>query len=287
MADSIQQLQQRIDALETEYRETRDPTAKKEFERLTTELANLKLEQAVDSKERALVKDIRLKIIRKEYDENDISQLLILLRRYSSRGSATREFADFIAHRERTEGVVYEYLLDGTKQVNRALEKQPTRDPGPKFGSVFSSDDLKDSLNQVLSMMGIATLDDFDTNDILLCIMCLLQDVRIVQGQNKRVIGVFGLNYSDKYIQLYGTVPNIGTKKVGVGFPVLHVPNLQYERLSGFSHELAKAPKNDRLDGRGYWECRTLINLVRARCYNGRLTLFETEIPASWRRREK
>ena len=86
MADSIQQLQQRIDALETEYRETRDPTAKKEFERLTTELANLKIEQAVDSKERALVKDIRLKIIRKEYDENDISQLLILLRRYSGRG---------------------------------------------------------------------------------------------------------------------------------------------------------------------------------------------------------
>jgi hypothetical protein len=183
--------------------------------------------------------------------------------------------------------VVYEYLLDGTKQVNRALSKQPTRDPGPKFGSVFSSDDLKNSLNQVLSMIGIATVDDFDTNDILLCIMCLLQDARIVQGQNKRVIGVLGLNYSDKYIQLYGTVPNLGKKKVGVGFPVLHVPNLQYERLRGFSHELGKPPKNDRLGGRGYWECRTLINLVRVRCYKGRLTLFETEIPASWTHGEK
>jgi hypothetical protein len=267
MPETIKQLQRRIDALETEYRETRDPTAKKEFERLTTELAKLELEQAVDSKERALVKNIRLKMIRKEYDENDISQLLILLRRYSSRGSATREFADFIAHRERTQGVVYEYLLDGTKQINRGLNKQSPNDPLPKFGSVFSSDDLKDSLNQALSMIGIATVDHFETNGILLCIMCLLQEVRIVSRKKKDVIGVLNLIWSDTHIQLYGSTP-LGNKFLA--FPVLAVPNLHNNRLKEFEHTVAK-----NFPGRQHNVTRILSNVISARCHNGALTLFQ------------
>jgi hypothetical protein len=272
MPETIKQLQRRIGELEREFHERHDSKVRKELERLSQEMARLKVEQAGDSKEKALVKEIRSKIIRKQYDEIDILGLLILLRRYSSAGSATYEFANFIAHRERTEGVVYEYLLDGTEQVNRALNNQPTRDSGPKFGSVFSSDDLKDSLNQAFSMIGIATVDDFETNDILLCIMCLLQDVRIVHRQNKRVIGVLALNYSDKHIQLYGTVPNIGKKKVTVGFPVLHVPNLQNDRLKEFEHTVAKSAP---VRGRQQEEFSTLHNVISARCHNGHLTLFQ------------
>jgi hypothetical protein len=55
MPDTIKQLQlqRRMDALETEYHDKRDPKVKKEFERLSTELARLKVNQVVDSKEKA------------------------------------------------------------------------------------------------------------------------------------------------------------------------------------------------------------------------------------------
>jgi hypothetical protein len=117
------QLQRRMDALETEYHDKRDPKVKKEFERLSTELARLKVNQVVDSKEKALVKEIRGKIIRKKYDEIDILGLLVLLRGYSSEGSATFEFANFVAHRERDRGAIYDYLVEGTKQFYLALKK--------------------------------------------------------------------------------------------------------------------------------------------------------------------
>jgi hypothetical protein len=266
MPESVkQQLQQRIDELEREFYETHDSKVRKELERLSQELARLEVEHAVDSKEKALVKEIRSKIIRKKYAETDILGLLILLRRYSSEGLATFEFANFVAHRERDRGTIYNYLVDGRKQVYRALNKQATG--RPEFRSVYSSIDLKDSLNQGLSMIGVANVDSLETNDILLCIMCLLQDVRIVL--KKGVVGVLQLGCTDKHIQLYGSTP-IGNKFVA--FPVLAVPNLQNDRLAQFEHTVAKSV---RVHGRQPDEYRVLNNVISARCHNGILTLFQ------------
>ena len=104
------------------------------------------------------------------------------------------------------------------------------------FGSVYSSTDLKNSLNHALSVIGAANVDSYETNDILLCIMCLLQDVRIVK--KNVVIGVLQLCCTEKYIQLYGQAP---IENKFVSFPVLHVPNRHNERLKEFSHTVAKS----------------------------------------------
>ena len=216
-------------------------------------------------KEKALVKEIRSEIIRKQYDEIDILGLLILLRRYSSAGSATYEFANFVAHRERDRGVINDYLVKGIEEVSLALKAKPPPG-GPKYGSVYSFHDLKDSLNQALSMIGIATVDSLETNDILLCIMCLLQGVRIV-SKKKGVIGKLQLLCSGNHIQLYGSAP---FENIFISFPVLHVPNLQNNRLNEFEHT-----KSVRGPGRQNWECRVFNNVISARCHNGNLTLFQ------------
>jgi hypothetical protein len=270
MPESIKELQLRIDELEREFHETQDSRVRKELERLSQELARLKVDQAVDSKEKALVKEIRSKIIRNKYDETDILGLLILLREHSSLGSATREFADFVAHREKSKGTIHNYLVDGIEKVHRVLNKQLDKQAMDRplgFGSVYSSTDLKDSLNHVLSMIGVANVDSYETNDILLCIMCLLQDVRIVQ--RNVVIGVLELCYTERHIQLYGRSP-IGKKFVT--FPVLAVPNQQNERLKEFEHTIAKSV---RIRGRQHEEFRVLNNVISARCHNGCLTLFQ------------
>jgi hypothetical protein len=270
MRESIKHLQRRLDELEREFHETQDLRVRNELERLRKELAKLKLQQPVDGKHRALVKEIRSKIIRKKYDETDILGLLILLREYSSKGSATYEFANFAAHREKDRGRIYNYLVDGRKQVHRALNNQLSKQEMDRplgFGSVYSSTDLKDSLNDALSMIGVATVDSYETDNILLCIMCLLQDVRIVQG--KVVIGVLDLCYTARHIQLYANSP-IADKFVS--FPVLHVPNRHNERLKEFSHTLAKSV---RIRGRQHEEFRVLKNIISARCHKDHLALFQ------------
>jgi len=264
MPETIKQLQRRIDELEREFHERHDPKVRKELDRLTEELATLRVRRALDAKEKALVREIRSKIISKTYGEIDILALLILLREQSNRGSAAREFADFIAHRERKQGTIYEYLVDGSKQVSRALNKQASG--RPEFRSVYTATDLKESLNQALSIIGVATVDSFETNDILLCIMCLLQDVRIVY---KKAVILLQLYWTTNHIHLYGLVP-IGNKFVS--FPILAVPNHHNNCLKEFEHTLAKSvPVRERQ----HEELRVLNNVISARCQNGHLTLFQ------------
>jgi hypothetical protein len=153
--------------------------------------------------------------------------------------------------------------VEGTKQFYLALKKQATGRPPSR--SVYSSADLKDSFNRALSMIGVANVDSFEANDILLCIMCLLQDVRIV-SREKVVIGLLQLIGTEKYIQLYGRVP-IGDKFAG--FPVLAVPTRQ--NLKEFEHTVAKSV---RVRGRQQ-DILVLNNVISARCHNGDLTLFQ------------
>jgi hypothetical protein len=256
-------LQQRIDELEREFHDKHDPKVRKELDRLTEELARLKGHRGLDAKEKALVKEIRSKIIRRNYDEIDILALLILLRRYSSMRAATYEFANFVAHRERNRGSIYDYLIDGKNQVLRALKKPPGR---PEFRSVYTATDLKESLNEALSIIGVAHVDSFETNDILLCIICLLQDVRII---DKNDVIVLQISWTANHIDLHGVVL-IGDKFVS--FPVLAVPNHHGNRLKGFEHTVAKSVV---VRGRKHEEVRVLKNVISARCHNGDLTVFQ------------
>jgi hypothetical protein len=82
----------------------------------------------MDAKEATLIKHYHEKLNTLTFNEKDIYALLILLRAHSQLGSPVFEFANFVAHRERDRGHIYDYLLSMKSFFNQT---------GTNLGDVF------------------------------------------------------------------------------------------------------------------------------------------------------
>jgi len=130
----------------------------------------------MDSKEATLIKHYYDKVTSLSFDERDVYSLLILLRPYSQKDSPVYEFSNFVAHREKDRGHIYEYLLRSKSFFNQI---------GIKLGdthelkSVFTEQEIHASFDSVFKDLGVPPLSDEVAQGILLCIISLLQEVKI------------------------------------------------------------------------------------------------------------
>ena len=173
----------------------------------------------MDRKERWQVSRLHSQIVQGTFSEEDVFALLMLLREYSVKGSPLRECADFIAHREKDRGQVFEYLertknvLDNLGKISTVLEIKP----------VFSLMEMKNCVDLCLTQFGLGALDERLTNQILVCIISLLQDVRLVKRDGTPV-GVLEVAVSKTEVVLLGKV-RLDSKPVHVVFPALVATN--------------------------------------------------------------
>jgi hypothetical protein len=203
----------------------------------------------MDAKEKALVGDLYRRVAGRAFHERDVLAFLILLREHAARASPVRELSDFVAHREKDRGSLKTYVHH-VVAFGEALVKNTAAQL--KINAVHSAEDFCQSLNAVLGRFNLSPLARDIADDVLTCVMSLLQDVRLFH--NKQEIGRLGLGRFEKELWLCGAIV-MPPKNVQVVFPALIVPNRycssgDVKQLGAFS------------------------GLVVARCTNGKLRLY-------------
>jgi len=129
----------------------------------------------MDAKDKLMVQRYHNKLVAHECDEDDVYATLILLRECSSKSSPLREVADFIAHRERDRGAVFQYLSDTKKQFINASQRKPF---SLTINEVYSEHEFTDALNAAFSIMHLANITPEAGSMAMACVISLLQGAR-------------------------------------------------------------------------------------------------------------
>ncbi|MBT2726137.1 hypothetical protein J7E63_04170 [Bacillus sp. ISL-75] len=176
----------------------------------------------MDRKERTLINYYYEKLLDNRLDEKDVYAFLILLSNQSSGNSCLQELAGFVVSRGTKPGVVTEYLCE-TRNKFANLGKMNTT---LKIEEVFSFKEIKNGINQVLVDCGLKGIPNEQVNDIIVCVISILQHVKITE--NGREIGRLFFAIASKQVMLMAEVEivqNGGGKKTNVVFPVLTAKN--------------------------------------------------------------
>ena len=155
------------------------------------------------------------------FDEKDVHSFLILSREYIKDSSFEDKYTkenwiveacDFIAHRERDRGVIFD-TLRAVRQVH------PIEHRGKISGAKgIESPDFIVMFNYFLEVVGYAKLKDKTVLDIFLCIYSLMQFSKYVDKSTKQCLGVLNLLLTPHDIRLItsGTHIHSGTDELHV-----------------------------------------------------------------------
>ncbi|QUW22314.1 hypothetical protein JSQ81_01600 [Sporosarcina sp. Marseille-Q4063] len=197
----------------------------------------------MDKKEKQLVNHYYKKFSERSFDEKDVYSFLMVIKEHASDIKAIKELAEFIAHREKSTGYAKEYL-DKCKEIINNLGKEKNR---RKIENIFSFKEIRNGFNALFQQLGLEKLPLDIINDFIICMISLLQDVKIVSGSLNKEVGHLSFAASSKELFLMGnmTIRNQG-RFMPVTFPVLSVKNI-YEKITPqdkndtpylFDHEL-------------------------------------------------
>jgi len=173
-----------------------------------------------DIKENQLINYYYKKISLNNFDEKDIYSFLILLRQYATSKSPVYEFANFIAHREKDRGYIKDYI----ETTKKNIEKIGKENVKVVIKSIFTTDDIRKSLNLILEKLDKEPLNNDIVTNIILCIIVLLQDVGLYSKKNKKIGNlVIGINKTN--INLMGCINLNNNEKININFPALTIEN--------------------------------------------------------------
>jgi hypothetical protein len=129
--------------------------------------------------------------------------------------------ADFVMSRGKNRGRVTEYLLE-TRNKFANIGKMNT---ALKIEEIFSFKEIKNGINQVLVDCQLKGLSNEQINDLIVCIISILQHVKITE--NGREIGRLFFAIASKQVMLMAeaAIMQNGIKKTNAVFPVLTAKN--------------------------------------------------------------
>ncbi|MDS9471573.1 hypothetical protein E2C16_03600 [Sporosarcina pasteurii] len=180
----------------------------------------------MDKKEKQLVDYYYGKFSERSFDEKDLYGFLMVVREHSRDQQVIRDLTDFIVHRENSTGYAKAYL-DECKEIINNLGKTKVR---RKIEHLFSFKDIRNGFNRLFQELGLERLPVEIMNDFLICIISLLQGIKILSGNKK--VGHLSFAASSKELFLMGnmTIKNQG-RTMPITFPVLSVKNI-YEEIN-------------------------------------------------------
>jgi hypothetical protein len=161
----------------------------------------------VDSKEQWQLKRMVERIRSGDFSEDDVYVLLLTLRRFACPGRALREFGDFLAHREKDRGILFEYV----KEIKEALDRPLPFSGTISIRPVISSTQLADEINEIIGRSEIIPLSSVQMNHVMVCVISLLQCVEL-QDRDGLSIGQLHVAASPEKILLIGKIllPHLG-----------------------------------------------------------------------------
>lgn len=182
----------------------------------------------MDQKEQQLINYYYGKFSTKKFDEKDFYSFLMLVKEQAKDNETITNLTDFIVHRERSTDFAHHYL-ENCKDIIHQLGKTKVRQ---KIEPAFSFKEIRSGFNALFQQLGLEKLPLETINDFMLCIISLLQNIKIVSGSLQKVVGHLSFAASSKELFLMGnmTIRNQG-RLMPITFPVLSVKN-NYEKVT-------------------------------------------------------
>lgn len=182
----------------------------------------------MDKKERQLVDYYYQKIASRNLDEKDLYAFLKVVEPYHEDCEVVREMTHFIFAREDSTGYAQTFLAECQQVINQ-IGKTKVR---KKIHHLYAFKDIRNGFNQLFQQLGYEKLPNEVINDIQLCLISLLQGVRIRSSETNRKIGHLSFAASSKELLLMGNIQVTHQgKKMPITFPVLAVQN-HYEAVT-------------------------------------------------------
>lgn len=181
----------------------------------------------MDNKEKQIINYYYQKFNNRSFDEKDLYSFLMVIRRHVEDNEVVRELTDFIVHREKSTGFAKEYLDECQDIINNIGKTKVRR----KIENMFSFKDIRNGFNALFQQLGFEKMPIEIINDFLICIISLLQGVRIISSRSNQRVGHLSFAASSKELFLMGNmmIRNEG-RRMPITFPVLSVRN-NYEEI--------------------------------------------------------
>jgi hypothetical protein len=175
----------------------------------------------MDRKEKSLIYYYYEKLLNNSFDGKDVYAFFMLIRNRSNGNKCINELTDFMVGRDKYQGFIKDYLLETSHKFD-ALGKGNT---AIKIEDVFSFREIKQGINQVLAACRLQGLANEKINDVITCVISILQHVSITE--NRRDIGKVFFAMASKQIMLMAEleIGQNGQKKTNAVFPVLTANN--------------------------------------------------------------
>ena len=154
----------------------------------------------MDGKEKWQLARITKGIYTDNFSEDDVFILLMLLRRFAPKKSSLREFSDFLAHREKDQGLIFDYMVE----VRSAIDRPSPFEETIKIRPVFTIDTLACEINYLLKQVGLEPFTKYQVNHLMVCIISLLQAVEI--KTSKGLVGHLQVALNNDEIHLVGQI---------------------------------------------------------------------------------
>ncbi|KAA0966916.1 hypothetical protein FQ087_12080 [Sporosarcina sp. ANT_H38] len=182
----------------------------------------------MDKKEQQLFAHYYNKFSERSFDEKDFYSFMMLVKEDAHGIESIKELANFIAQRENSTGYVSEYL----EECKRIITNLGNGVKAKKIEDIFSFKEIRNGFNTLFLKNGFEKLPMEIINDFILCIISLLQDVKLVSGNLNKVVGHLSFAVSSKEIFLMGNMKTLNKGRyIPVTFQVLSVKN-SYEAVA-------------------------------------------------------
>lgn len=180
----------------------------------------------MDKKERQLFDYYYTKFADRSFDEKDVLSFLLFIRVDAQDNKVMKELGDFIVHRENCTGFVKEFFKE-CKQIIDNLGKGRKQ----KIENLFSFKEIRNGFNAFFIDQGYEKMTPEVINDFILCIISLLQNVKLLSGNSHKEVGHLSFAASSKELFLMGNMKVLHKGRfIPVTFPVLSVRNM-YEKI--------------------------------------------------------
>ncbi|HJF33849.1 MAG TPA: hypothetical protein K8V56_18945 [Sporosarcina psychrophila] len=182
----------------------------------------------MDKKEQQLFAYYYQKFSERDFDEKDLYSFLMLVREDAEGIESIKELGNFIANREKSKGYVSDYLEDCKQVINNL----GTVSKGKKIEDIFSFKEIRNGFNALFIKNSFEKLSSDIINDFILCIISLLQGVKLVSGNLNKEVGYLSFAVSSKEVFLMGNMKALNKGRyIPVTFQVLSVKN-SYEAVT-------------------------------------------------------
>lgn len=186
----------------------------------------------MDIKGVELITRIHQKIVKQSFDEIDICSLLILIRseaiinrdymQIEWQKGFLHEICDFIAHRNRNRGFVFEEAsLIYQRSTSTGVFHFDTPSKRMVFTGMFESIIIKE-INEVFDKFGLEHIPEVCEVEIILCIISLLQCVKVESIDNKVQGTLYTILCEDGIYLFYDIF------EAGISLPILQVEDKRY-----------------------------------------------------------